>query len=89
MANESIAARIAEVVAAHERGDTGAKAVADSIELYEPALEGIPRAVRDELHRLSVELIREDVTPLEAEMLGWERTRRALDELKALLVSFK
>lgn len=85
MSNERIAVRIAEVVAAYERGEVGATAVTDSIELHEPALENVPRAVRDELHRLSLDLLRQDVSPLEAEMLGWEQTRRALDELKALL----
>ena len=89
MSNESIAARMADTVAAYERGEAGAKAVADSVELHETALEGIPREIRDRLRRLSVDLICEDVTPLETEMLGWEHTRRALDELKALLANIK
>jgi len=85
MTNERIANRIAEVVAAFERGDVGATAVAESVELHEPALEGISREVRDRLHQLSVEVVKQDLSPLELEMLGLEPTREAVTALKLLL----
>ena len=87
MSNQSIAKRISEVVVAYEREEVSASAVAESIELHKPALEGIPRSLRDALHKLSVELINQDLSPLEQEMLGLAPTREALESLKALLRS--
>ena len=63
MSNERIARRITEVVEAFERGELGATAIDQSLELHEPALEGISRSTRDEMHRLAVEIIREDFSP--------------------------
>lgn len=85
MSNATIAARIAEAIAAFERGDAGATFVAESIELHEPALEAVPREVRDNLHRLSVKLIEQDLSPFEEEMLGIPHSREALAKLKLVV----
>lgn len=85
MSNKRIANRILEAVAAFERGDVGATAVAGSVELHEPALEGVSRVIRDRLHELSVEMIRQDLSLLEQEMLGVEPIREAAKALKVLL----
>jgi len=81
MSNINIVSRILEVVAAFERGEVGATAIAQSIELHEPALETVPREVRDRLHRLSVRAIEQDISPLEAETLGLCATKDAVNEL--------
>lgn len=81
MSNTAIVSRILEVVAAFERGEVGATAIAQSIELHEPALEAIPREVRDKLHRLSVKAIEQNLSTLEAEMLGLCATQDEVNEL--------
>jgi len=81
MSNAAIVSRILEVVAAFERGEVGATAIPQSIELHEPALEAIPREVRDKLHSLSVKAIEQDLSTLEAEMLGLCTTQDAVNEL--------
>lgn len=85
MTNSRIASRVLEVLAAFERGEVGSTVVAESVELHEPALEGVPRSVRDNLHRLSVQVINEDLSPLEQEQLGIPASRRAVGELKLAL----
>jgi hypothetical protein len=85
MSNRSIAARIAEVVAAYERGHVAALAVAESVELHEPAFEALSRSVRDDLHRLSAQIVAQDTSPLESEMLGLQSPRAAVASLKAIL----
>ena len=85
MTNASIAARILEGIAAYESGRASASSVAESIELHESALESVPREIRDRLHRLSVMVIEQDVTPQEEELLGLSPSRQALIELKSLL----
>lgn len=85
MSNRSIAERILEVVAAFERGSIGASAIAESIEIHEPALESVSRVLRDELHRLSVQVIGEDVSPQEESLLGIKSSKVALVKLKSLL----
>lgn len=87
MSNKSVIDRILEIIEAFEHGDTCASAVAASVELHESALEAIPREVRDKMRALSVEVIKQDVTPIEEEMLGWKDSREALHELKSLLIS--
>jgi hypothetical protein len=85
MSNRAIVNRISEIVAAYERGEVGATAIAEGVELYEPALERVSRSVRDALHKLSVESIKQDLSPLELEMLGLQPTREAVKSLKLLL----
>jgi hypothetical protein len=85
MPNRTIANRIAETIAAFERDELGATAIADSVDLHEPALEGVPRSLRDALHKFSVEAVRQDFSPLELEMLGLQPTREAVESLKLLL----
>jgi hypothetical protein len=85
MSNTSIARRILEIVAAFERGEAPASAVAASLELHEPALEAVPRDLRDRLHNLSLKIIEEDVTPQEQLLLGHEPSRQALNDLRELL----
>ncbi len=87
MSNKAIINRILEIIDAFEHGDASALAVAASVELHEPALEAVSRAARDEMHALSVEVIKQDVSPIEEEMLGWESSREALHELRSLLLS--
>lgn len=89
MSNRTIAKRITEVIAAYERREVGAALVAESVELHEPALEGVSRTLRDTLHTLSVEVIKQDVSPLEREVLGLQPTREALEALKAVLRSIE
>jgi hypothetical protein len=85
MPNATIAHRVLEVVAAFARGEAPASAIAASLELHEPALEGVSRDVRDRLHALSVQVIREDVTVAEQELLGLEPRNDALLELRRVL----
>ena len=87
MSNKTIVNRIIEIIVAFEHGQTSASAVAASVELHEPALETIPREVRDKIHALSVKVIMQDVSSVEAEMLGWKSNNEALHELKSLLIS--
>jgi len=87
MSNQSIIARILETIALFEGGATSASAVAASVELHEPALEGVPRAARDRMHALALEVIMQDVSPVEQEMLGWQSSRQASHALKSLLIS--
>lgn len=87
MSNKTIINRILEIIEAFEHGQTSASAVAASVELHEPALETIPREARDKMHALSVEVIMQDVSSVEEEMLGWKSRREALHELKSLLIS--
>lgn len=87
MSNRSIATRIMEVVAAYEAKQVGASAIARALELHEPAFEALPRTVRDEMHHLSVQIIRDDVTPLEEAQLGFKSDGVAISRLRALLQS--
>lgn len=87
MSNASITVRILESVAAYESGLASAASVAESIELHEPALEAVPREVRDRLHSLSVQVLEQDVSPQEETLLGIKASRQALEELKLLLRS--
>jgi hypothetical protein len=89
MTNPRIASRILEVLAAYERGEASAFLVAQSIELHEPAMEGVSQSARERLHRLSVQVIQEDASPLEQEQLGIPAGGQALRELKLLLQSLK
>ena len=89
MSNSVIAHRVLEVLAAFERGEVSASAIAKSLELHEPALEGIPQDVRDQMHSLSVLIIHEDVTPQEQALLGFESSRCAFDELRCVLEAVK
>ena len=89
MSNSAIAHRVLEVLAAFERGEASASAIAESLELHEPALEGIPRDLRDRMHSLSVQIIYEDVTPQEQALLGFEPSRCAFDELRRVLEAVK
>lgn len=85
MSNASIAQRILQTIAAYERGEVGSTSVADSIELHEPAFEDLKRDIRNHIHRLSLEIVKQDISPLEEEMLGWKASRSALEELKSVL----
>lgn len=76
---------IRNAIIAFENGRGPASAVAQSVERYAPLLEGVSRDVRDRLHALSVLIIAQDVTPVEADMLGLAPSHAALDELKLLL----
>lgn len=89
MSNFTIASRILEAVAAFERGEVGATAIAQSVELHEPALEAVPRDVRDRLHLLSVKAIEQDLSPLEEEVLGICATKEAVNELKLVLEAIR
>jgi len=86
MTNQSIASRVLEAVKRVEAGELPVSAIASSLEMHEPALEGVPRDVRDRLHKLAVDAIRQDVSAREREQLGIEGSRQALMELKAILV---
>lgn len=85
MTNKAIAQRILDVIDAYESGSTSASAVAESVELHEPALEAITRDVRDSLHNLSVKVIEQDVSSVEEEQLGIRNSKEALKKLKKLL----
>lgn len=85
MSNTSIARRILEIADQYANGTAPASAIAAGLELHEPALEGISRDLRDRLHALSVAVIHEDVSPLEAEQLGWIASRDSLSELQRVL----
>ena len=74
-----------ESIANYESGRTSASSIAESIELHESALESVPKEIRDKLHSLSVQVIEQDVTPQEEELLGLTPGRQALNELKSLL----
>lgn len=87
MSNTTIINRILEVIEAFERGETSASAIAACMELHEPALEAIPREARDNMHDLSVQVIMQDITSREEELLGLESSEKALHELKSLLMS--
>ena len=83
----SIATRVSEVIAAFERGEVSVLAVEESIELHEPALEAIPRETRDLLHNLSAKLVREDLSPVERELLGVQASQETLAKLKAVVAA--
>lgn len=85
MSNTSIARRILEIADQYANGTAPASAIAAGLELHEPALEGVSRDLRDRLHALSVAVIHEDVSPLEAEQLGWVASRNSLSELQRVL----
>lgn len=85
MSNTSIARQILEITDQYANGTAPANAIAASLELHEPALEGVSRDLRDRLYALSVAVIHEDVSPLEAEQLGWVASRRSLLELQRIL----
>lgn len=85
MSNATIASRMLEIVADFERGRLPSVAIAQCMELHEPALEGIERNVRDRLHKLSVQIIEQDISPIEEQMLGIQASRNAATELKELL----
>lgn len=89
MSNRTIINRILEIVDAFEHGVASASAVAASVELHDPALEAVPRAARDKMRALSVEVINQDVSPIEEEMLGWKSSCEALHELRSLLISLR
>ncbi len=89
MSNHRIASRIIEVIIAYETGLASASAVAAAIEVHEPALEALPRAIRDDMHRLSMEIIMADLTPLEEDQLGIKSIGEALSKLKTLLQSIR
>ena len=89
MSNSNIASRILEAIAAFERGEVSATAIAQSIELHEPALEAVPRDIRDRLHLLSVKAIEQDLSPLEEEVLGICATKEAVNELKMMLEAIR
>ena len=89
MSNASIAKRILEAIKGFEAGKLSASAIAESIELHEPALESVDRRVRDKLHELSVQALEQDLTPFEEETLGLQASRNAVNALKELLASIK
>jgi hypothetical protein len=86
MTNQSIASRVLEIVKRVEAGELAVSAIASSLEMHEPALEGVPRDVRHRLHKLSVDAIKQDVSAFEHQHLGIDGSRQALMELKAILV---
>lgn len=85
MSNASIARRLLEMTDRYTSGALPASAIAAGLERHGPALEGVPQEVRDRLHALSVAVIAEDVSPLEAEQLGLANRRDALDALRRML----
>lgn len=85
MSNATIVSRIYEIVAAFERGEVGATAIAESIELHEPALEAITQEIRRSLHKLSVKTIEQDLSSTEESMLNLRASRDAVNELKTVL----
>lgn len=87
MSNTSIAARILYVTDRYVTGDAPASAIAESLELHEPALEGVSREVRDKMQALAVAVIHEDVSPLEAAQLGFVHSYEALNDLQRILRS--
>jgi len=89
VSNTNIASRILEIVSKFEQGLVPNTAIAECIELHEPALEGTERKIRDQLHKFSVQIITEDLSPHEEEMLGISASRNAVEQLKSLLKSIK
>jgi hypothetical protein len=85
MSITNIVRRILETLSAYEQGDVAASSIAQSVELHEPAMEAIPREMRDLLHQLSLKIIEEDVSPLEEEDLGLKASREGCEELRTLL----
>lgn len=85
MSNASIASRLLDVLGQIQRGEVPVSAFAAAVECHASALEGLPREMLDRLSRLSVEAIRGDVSPLEAELMGLSPSDRALREAELLL----
>ena len=83
--NASIANRLLDVLGQIQRGEVPVSAFAAAVECHASALEGLPREMLDRLSRLSVEAIRDDVSPLEAELMGLSSSDRALREAELLL----
>jgi hypothetical protein len=71
VSSASIAERILESVASFEAEASSAWLVKSSIETHSSAFEGVPRLLTDRLTELGLELLREDLSEIEREQLGW------------------
>jgi hypothetical protein len=89
LSNATVAARIIQVIEAYEHNEANSVAVEQSIDLHEPALERISEETRYMLRRLSAQVIREDLSPLELQTLGLEPTRKALVQLKSIILAIE
>jgi hypothetical protein len=85
MSNETIAIRLLEVVRSVLNGSSPASAFADAVDAHAPAFEGLPRSWIDRLNGLSVQVVSEDVSALESEVLGIQHSIRSLQEAEAML----
>ncbi|MBK8016121.1 MAG: hypothetical protein IPK20_04985 [Betaproteobacteria bacterium] len=85
MSNEAIAKRLLEVAEGVLRGTQPSSAFADAVDVHGSAFEGLPRAWLDRLNRLSVQVIEEDVSPLEEQLLGLRNSRASLQEAASML----
>lgn len=85
MSNEAIAKRLLEVAEGVLGGSLPSSAFADAVDVHVPAFEGLPRAWLDRLNWLSVQVLEEDVSPLEEDWLGLQNSRRSLVEATNLL----
>ncbi|MCA9233766.1 MAG: hypothetical protein KDA57_24220 [Planctomycetales bacterium] len=86
MSNDSIVRRMLEVVESYQRGDATASAVASSVELYEPALEGIPDSLRHHLHSLSAAVLSNEATDDEVRSLSLPGNRSEVHALHDALL---
>lgn len=87
MNNEAIAKRLLEVAEDVLGGSLPSSAFAEAVDVHAPALEGLPRAWLDRLDRLSVQVLNEDVSPHEENLLGLQHSRRSLIEAANMLRS--
>ena len=86
MSNASIASRILQVVVAFEAGEGSSYLVNESIELHSSAFEAIPRETLDQLGQLGLKLLKEDLSELEREQMGWpNNTDETLQKIKLIL----
>ena len=87
MSNKAIAERLLEVAEGVLAGSLPSSAFADAVDVHAAAFEGLPRAWLDRLNRLSVQVLEEDVSPLEEDLLGLQSSRRSLIEAANMLRS--
>ena len=89
MSNSSIASRILDVALAFEKGESTSHALNESIELHTPAFEGIDRNIIDNLNKLGYKLLTDDISDYERQILGWDKSDKTIQEIKAILLNLK
>lgn len=87
MSNERIAERLLEVVDRVLSRSLPSSAFANAVDVHAPAFEGVSRTWLDRLHRLSVQVIEEDASSLEEDVLGLQGSTKSLQEAASMLRS--